>query len=292
MPFSSEIDKKVDFISPRQWIDSHCHFDFDTFDSAMGFSREQHWQALRQFGCKGLVIPGISARSWPQLISLCNGKPWAYALGLHPYFFDQHEESDLDRLLQLGLKKLNQFDPKSHPQLVAIGEFGLDYLIEDGRSEQQLAFCQKQFEIAQRLNLPVILHVRKAYDDVSALIRRLNFTQGGIVHGFSGSLQQGKVLIELGFKLGIGGAMSHPRAKKLRATVSQLPSEGIVLETDAPDMRPAFWRGPDNSPLALLVLAQILASIRGVSLGDALFMSNNNLLEALPRLSRVLGSTS
>ncbi len=286
MPISSEIDKKVDFLSPRQWIDSHCHFDFDNFNSALGLSREQHWQKLQKFGCAGLVIPGITALSWSHLISLCNDKPWAYALGLHPYFFNQHKNDDLELLLRTCQQSLTQ----ENSRLVAIGEFGLDYMLEGGRSEQQLFFCQGQFEIAQQLNLPVILHIRKAYDEITALIRRLNFTQGGIVHGFSGSIQQGQKLIELGFKLGIGGAMSHPRAKKLRASVGQLPLVGLVLETDAPDMRPAFWQANDNSPLSLIILAQMLASIRGTSIDEVIFMSNNNLLEVLPRLSRVLQS--
>lgn len=284
MPFSSEIDKKVDFISSRQWIDSHCHFDFDNFDSALGLSREEHWQMLRGFGCKGLVIPSTCASRWENLSSLCQGKPWAFALGLHPYFFNRHKKSDLDSLMT----RCQVLCDQTHSQLVAIGEFGLDFMLADGRSEPQMAFCQSQFEIAQQLDLPVILHVRKAYDDITAMMRRLSFSQGGIVHAFSGSVQQGQKLIELGFKLGIGGAISHPRANKLRRSISQLPMDSLVLETDAPDMRPAFWQGSDNSPLSLLFLAQILARVHQLSLDEVIFSSNNNLLAVLPRLQQVL----
>jgi TatD DNase family protein len=287
MPISSEIDKKVDFISPRQWIDSHCHFDFDNFDSALDLSREEHWQMLVDYGCKGLVIPGISANRWPELISLCEGKPWAFALGLHPYFFKQHKRNDREHLRAKAQELVDQ--PNS--QLVAIGEFGLDFMLADGHSEQQMAFCQSQFEIAQQLDLPVILHVRKAYDDITAMMRRLSFSQGGIVHAFSGSVQQGQKLIELGFKLGIGGAMSHPRANKLRASISQLPKDSLVLETDAPDMRPGFWQDSNNSPLSLLFLAQIFARLHQLSLDEVIFMSNNNLLAALPRLEQVLAQS-
>ena len=116
------------------------------------------------------------------------------------------------------------------------------------------------------------------------MVRRLGFTQGGIIHAFSGSLQQGQALIKLGFKLGIGGALSHVRAIKLRKTVADLPLESIVLETDSPDMKPAFLAGSRNSPVSLLLLAQIVASIKECSRDEIIIMSNNNLLALMPKL--------
>lgn len=250
------------------WIDSHCHFDFSQFDH----DREQHWQFLQRMGCAGLVIPGVSASTWPKLIDVCQNKPWVYALGLHPYFLDQHQ---LDECKETDIEKLKQACLANNP--VAIGEFGLDYMLEESTFAEQVKLCQQQFKLAQELNLPVILHVRKAYDEIAAMVRRLGFTQGGIIHAFSGSQQQGEALMKLGFKLGIGGAISHGRATKLRKTVTRLPLEALVLETDSPDMKPAFLKESRNSPVSVLMLAQILASLKGCRVKDVILQSNHNL---------------
>lgn len=287
MPLSADLPSSITSSainigdSDRRWFDSHCHFDFDVFDH----DRDDHWQRLKKFGCGGLIIPGVAASQWPRLISLCAGKPWGYSLGLHPYFLDQHQEGDLQRLEDACSEQLSQSVGKSH--LVAVGEFGLDFMLEKTGHQQQVELCQQQLVIANKFNLPVILHIRKAYDEVAAMIRRIGFVQGGVVHAFSGSYQQGMVFISLGFKLGIGGAMSHPRAKKLRATIARLPLDGLVLETDAPDMLPAFWPGPNNSPLSILFLAQIVASLHHCDLDRVLLSSNSNLLNTIARFKEL-----
>lgn len=252
------------------WIDSHCHFDFPQFNQ----DREQHWQFLTNMGCVGLVIPGVTANTWSALIEDCRHKPWAYALGLHPYFIDQHETGDLSRLAMACETN----------QPVAIGEFGLDFSLPETTFSQQIELCQQQFELAKTLELPVILHVRKAYDEVAAMVRRVGFKQGGIIHAFSGSIQQGKAFIKLGFKLGIGGAISHGRALKLRKTVAHLPLEALVLETDSPDMKPAFLAGQRNSPISLLLLAQIVASLKNCHYDKVILASNDNLYAVMPKL--------
>ncbi len=284
MPFSVDSTNLFESFQGRHWIDSHCHFDFENFDA----HRENHWQLLQQFGCAGLIIPGVKAKQWPKLISLCRDKPWAYALGLHPYFLDQHQEDDLQQLEDSCLKQLAAYNQASN--LVAVGEFGLDLMLPESEHKQQAELCRQQLLIAGKLNLPVILHIRKAYDEMAALIRRTGFSQGGIVHGFSGSYQQGIALVSLGFKLGVGGAMSHSRATKLRKTIASLPLASLVLETDAPDMLPAFWQGPDNSPLSLLLLAQIVASLHCCHRDDVLFSSNNNVLSAMPNINNIITS--
>ncbi|HCM05734.1 MAG TPA: hypothetical protein DIC30_06955 [Oceanospirillales bacterium] len=263
--------------SDRCWFDSHCHFDFDVFDK----NRDEQWLLLKEYGCAGLIIPGVTAKQWPRLISLCADKPWGYSLGLHPYFIEQHQEGDLNKLDNACAEQLEL--PAEESNLVAVGEFGLDFMLASSGHTQQVELCRQQLLIAKKYNLPVILHIRKAYDEVAAMIRSIGFTEGGIVHAFSGSYQQGMVFIGLGFKLGIGGAMSHSRANKLRATITRLPLDGLVLETDAPDMLPAFWQGPHNSPLSILFLAQIVASLHRCDLNQVLLSSNRNLLGILPK---------
>lgn len=284
MPFSTELQKTLDPYLGRQWIDSHCHFDFENFDC----QREEHWQVLQTLGCAGLVIPGVMAKGWDKLIGLCESKPWGYALGLHPYFLDEHLADDIDALARLAREKMTQSLLSESSPLVAIGEFGLDYALEGADQVKQRDLCLQQLLLAEELGLPVILHVRKAYDEMAAMVRRTGFSHGGIIHAFSGSLQQGQALIALGFKLGIGGAISHSRATKLRKTLACLPLESIVLETDSPDMRPAFWSAQDNSPLTILLLAQIVASVQNLSLDQVIFASNNNVLAAIPRLEIII----
>lgn len=251
-----------------KWIDSHCHFDFQQFDH----DREEHWHFLQRMGCAGLIIPGVSASSWQKLIKVCHDKPWGYALGLHPYFLDQHQKGDMEKL-KLACQNNNP---------VAIGEFGLDFMLDESTFTEQIELCQLQFKLAQELQLPVILHVRKAYDEIAAMVRRLKFTQGGIIHAFSGSLQQGQVFTKLGFKLGIGGAISYERAKRLRKTVVQLPMESLVLETDSPDMKPAFLAGSRNSPVSILLLAQIISVLKQSTLDEVLRYSHENTLSVIP----------
>lgn len=289
MPFSLDFLKSVDSFQECQWIDSHCHFDFKHFDH----DRERHWQYLHRLGCRGLMIPGVQASTWSHLIALCDEeyghnecgdshlvvKPWFYALGLHPYFLAEHKNTDLDKL-----KTMCRHGLKHQSNLVAIGEIGLDFVLPVATHSRQLHYFTEQLRLANELELPVILHARKSYDEIRALIRKVGFKQGGIVHAFTGSLQQGEALIGLGFKLGIGGALSHPRAQKLRKTVAKLPLESLVLETDAPDMKPAFLKGDRNSPVTILLLAQIVASLHKITLADVLFFSNNNLLATLPRM--------
>ena len=122
---------------------------------------------------------------------------------------------------------------------VAIGEIGLDYYVTKSNIEQQTNFFIEQLKIAKQHNLPVILHVRNAIDDVLKYLRRYEIN-AGIAHAFNGSFQQAEQLIALGFKLGFGGAMTYSRALHIRELATKLPLEAIVLETDAPDIPPEW----------------------------------------------------
>lgn len=256
------------------WLDSHCHFDFQAFDS----DRQEHWTFLQRMGCAGLIIPGVTASTWLNLIEVCNNQPWAYSLGLHPYFLDQHTTGDVEKL-----KRLCQVHSP-----VALGEFGLDFMLGESSFIEQLELCEQQLALAQELQLPVILHIRKAYDEVAAIVRRLGFNQGGVVHAFSGSYQQAQALIKLGFKLGIGGAISHSRARKLRRTVRDIPLSSIVLETDSPDMMPSFLSGERNSPISILLLAQLVARLKQCEFNEVIRFSNDNIRTVIPRLNQVI----
>lgn len=242
--------------APLAWFDSHCHFDFSQFDDC----RDVEWLLAQRSGVEGLLIPGVSQEQGQQLIDFCLGAPnWHYALGLHPYWNQQHSTHDLNWLDQA----LAQYAP------VALGEFGMDRLLIKQQHSDWAAQWQwflQQLELAEAHKLPLILHIRGAHDEVAAELKRRRFPYGGLVHAFSGSEQQGRRWCDLGFCLGVGGAISYPNAKRLRKTFSSLPIEHLLLETDSPDMAPAFFAHRQNTPAAIPLYGAILASITGYQL--------------------------
>lgn len=259
--------------TPLSWFDSHCHFDFDVFET----NRDEHWQLAREEGLKGLIIPGVNREKGHKLASVCQNKPWFYAQGLHPYFLDQHQIADIDWLEQ----QLTTDD-----NVIAVGEIGLDKVL--AKTEQQLSLQQQYFysqvELAQQYKKKMILHIRGMHDEACSYLRQKRFTHGGIVHAFSGSEQQAKAWLDLGFKLGIGGAMTHPRAHKLRRTIRAIPLEAWLLETDSPDMKPAFWAGKHNSPRAIPLLAACLAALKDRTLADIALAQQLEIVAFWPSL--------
>jgi TatD DNase family protein len=172
---------------------------------------------------------------------------------------------------------------KNYP--VAIGEIGLDYFVTKQNIERQTYFFTEQLKLAKKYDLPVILHVRNAIDDVLKYLRRFEI-QGGIAHAFNGSFQQAEQFIQLGFKLGFGGAMTFSRALKIRELATNLPLESIVLETDSPDIPPE-WIGANgrNTPLELCKIAQVLADLKQVNVSQVLDITSANALKVLPKLA-------
>ncbi len=245
-------------------IDSHCHLDFTVFDD----DREALLARCRQQKISGFVVPGVNAERWPALIDLVDKTEGMYgALGLHPLFMSQHRAEDLAQL-RSSLDCWNA---------VAVGEIGLDFYHGKGGATEQIRLFESQLSIAKAFCLPVILHVRKAHDQVLALLRRVR-PEGGIVHAFSGSEQQALQYIALGFSLGVGGAVTYERATRLRRTLSRLPLTALVLESDSPDMLPAgAVRGGRNTPLCLPSVATVLSELHQCSLAHIALQTTNNV---------------
>lgn len=239
-------------------IDSHCHLDFTIFDQ----DRSDILASCVEKGVDGIVIPGTQASQWQNQLALCHSFPQLHcALGLHPYFLNQHQSSDFDLLASL----VNQY----RADIVAIGEVGLDFAISltpNGPSQSlQLRVFETQMGIAKDFGLPMILHHRKSHQELIKSLKKADFNNSGVVHAFSGSLQEAKAYIDLGFKIGVGGSITYPRAVKTRNTVSNIPLDSIVIETDAPDM-PMFGRqGQRNQPDYLPQVLKTLSELRQTS---------------------------
>ena len=251
-----------------QITDSHCHIDVADFDA----DRDAVLAECRAQGVSRIVVPGVVASGWDKLVQLCRQQQGLYpALGLHPVFLDQHGANDL-KLLEQRLAV--------EGDVVAVGEIGLDFYLADLDQQRQIALFEAQLVIANNAGLPVILHVRKAHEQVIAILKRFK-PKGGIVHAFNGSLEQAQQYMEMGFMLGFGGMITYERSTKLRKLVKQLPLESIVLETDAPDMSGEPCRGQRNSPQYLPQYLQALAEIRGGSVEHVAAVTTENVMAVL-----------
>lgn len=254
-------------------IDTHCHLDHPSFSTELGIIL----QRAANSGVTDFVVPGCVAKSWDTIIALSSQYSHIHpAPGLHPLYLTHHHEKDLIALEQLCCQKIP----------IAIGEIGLDFYHHKNNELEQRTLFKRQVNIANEHNLPILLHVRKAHDQVQSIISKGGFTKGGIVHAFNGSRQQADKYIELGFKLGYGGRLTYPTAKRIRTLAAELPLSSIVLETDAPDM-PLFCKQDEkNSPEYLSEIFETLAELRHEDRVELAKQLNANVKEVLPLISK------
>lgn len=251
-------------------VDTHCHLDAAEFDA----DRDEVALSARQAGVACIVIPAVEIANFEAVQAVCGRFDFcAAAYGIHPMYVMRAQERDIT-LLRQWLKR----EPA-----IAVGEIGLDFFVEGLDADRQLWFFQQQLQLAVEFGLPVILHVRRAVDAVINELRRYG-VKGGIAHAFNGSRQQADTLIEMGFKLGFGGAMTFDRALKIRELARSLPLETIVLETDAPDIPPAWIAKQRNSPQQLPAIAQVLAELRGAEVENVMLATTQNALAVLPKM--------
>ncbi|CAJ1846396.1 TatD family hydrolase [Aeromonas jandaei] len=233
-----------------QLIDTHCHLDFPVFDQ----DREALLARCRALGVTEYIIPAIAEDNWTRVMALADQHDGLfYGLGIHPWYTGEQREGVMERLRTLVMSQ-----PAS---LVAIGECGLD-LRSQVPQEGQLALFEAQIRLAADVGLPLMIHSVRANDTVAKLLRRFKPPRGGVIHAFSGSLQQAEAFWQLGFRLGVGGVISFERANKMREVFRAMPLESLVLETDAPDMPLQGRQGERNTPEALPEIAAILMGIR------------------------------
>lgn len=248
-------------------IDTHIHLDAAEFDA----DRDAVIAAARAAGVGGFIVPAVEVANFDRVAALsATHADVRHAYGIHPLYVDDAQPGDLDILEQ----RLSNGDA------IAVGEIGLDFLVPGLDRQRQEAYFVAQLKLAQRFDLPVILHVRRAVDQILKHLRRIT-VRGGIAHAFNGSRQQADALIALGFKLGFGGSMTYDGSRRIRALAAELPLASIVLETDAPDMPPAWGRGRRNEPSDLGRFAAVLAELRGVSLQSVLAVTEESACQAL-----------
>jgi len=262
------------------WIDTHCHLD------AHEFGDESAAQALqaRALGVGMIVVPAVATANFDIVAQLAGSVDNAcYALGIHPIYVPQASEDDL-RVLRERVEAA-----MGDARMVAIGEIGLDFflpmLTEPAMRDKQIFFFREQLKIARDFDLPVLMHVRRSQDVVLKHARQIK-PAGGIAHAFNGSFQQAQGYIDLGFKLGFGGAMTFTRALQIRRLAAELPLSSIVLETDAPDISPSWVHPGRNSPDQIPRIGAVLAELRGISVDEVSATTTDNAYATLPRMRR------
>lgn len=286
---------------PAMWIDTHCHLDAPEFLGVAGVIRA-YAATKNVVHC---VYPAVHPDNFETVRTLAHGLGDSYALGIHPLYVKDAQEDDLKYLDNELARCAND------PRLVAVGEIGLDFFVPELNQppllEKQIHFYEAQLKLARKHDLPVIVHVRRSADRLLKGLRDTarsggtgaGFRWRGIVHAFNGSDQQAAQFIQLGFKLGFGGAMTYERAQQLRHLAATLPLDALVLETDAPDM-PPHWLYKTaaqreagepqgrNEPGELPRIAQVLADVRGIALTTLAQACWANSMAALPKLQTLI----
>ena len=273
------------------FVDTHCHLDAPEFGAEMPALRAR----AAGLGVAMCVIPAVAVFNFAAVRELAHAQGDAYALGIHPLCTGEAKDEDLETLdAELTTRR-------GDPRLVAVGEIGLDYFVEGLDGPKQERFFHTQLQLARKHGLPVLIHVRRSVDKV---LKHLRQTAGGrpwqgIAHAFNGSEQQAHACIDLGLKLGFGGAVTFERALQLRRLATTLPIESIVMETDAPDIQPHWLYRTQaqrdagepqgrNEPAELPRIAEVVAGLRGMGIDELAAATTRNALETLPRLENLM----
>ena len=238
------------------WIDSHAHLDFDRFDQ----DRIEVIERARERGVQKIISIGTHIASTKRAINLAQTYPdYIYAsAGFHPlYMNDDHQEG------WIALEELIQ-----DQAVVAVGETGLDYYYDKTPPEQQRDSFRRHLQLANQYKKPIIIHIRDAFEDAYRLISEEGVEAGGVVHCFTGGVEECKQALELGLYISISGISTFKSAKSLREAVKLIPSTRLLLETDAPFLAPHPHRGERNEPSFVVDTATCVAELRKVSLAQ------------------------
>jgi TatD DNase family protein len=253
--------------------DTHCHLDFEAFDS----DRDLVLERARQAGLVRMLNPGIDVLSSQAILKLAEETPEVYAaVGVHPNSATTFNNQTLEQLREIAV----------HPKVVAIGEIGLDYYRDRAPKDVQLRIFRKQLELASELDLPVIIHNRQATDDVLSLLSEWHAQlsrassplagQPGVLHSYSDDEVNGLKAIALNFFIGITGPVTFQNARDFQRVVSALPVTSLLIETDAPFLTPHPRRGQRNEPALVRLVVEKIAELHSSKVQDVAAVTTKN----------------
>ena len=233
-------------------FDTHAHYDDEAFDA----DREALLAAMPEKNVGLIVNPGCTVETSQQAVALAEQFPYVYAaVGIHPENCGDFTDEDIAVLRQLA----------QHDKVVAIGEIGLDYYWEENppRDWQQMVL-RKQMALAEELKLPVIIHDRDAHADTLTIVKEFPQVRG-VFHCYSGSVEDARTLLKMGWMLSFNGAITFKNARKAPEVIAEVPMERIMIETDSPYLTPVPYRGKRNDSGYVHLVAEKIAEIKGMT---------------------------
>jgi len=235
-------------------FDTHAHYNDAIFNS----DRTESIENAKQKGVEHIITVSSDIASSIENITLAQNNDIFYAaVGVHP-----HNVIDLNNNIMSALAEF-----ASYPEVVAIGEIGLDYFYENSPREAQKIWFAKQISLARSAKLPLIVHSRDAHEDTLNMLRSEKaYEVGGVLHCFSGSVEMAREVINLGFFISFAGPVTFKNAKKLLEVARYIPDDRLLIETDSPYLAPEPYRGKRNESANVRFIAEKLAKIRGKSL--------------------------
>ena len=242
-------------------FDSHAHYDDEQFD----LDRNELLVSFENNGVSGVVCCGVNIETSKFAVELSHKYDFVYsAVGFHPLENSEYKDGDLEIIKELA----------KDPKCVAIGEIGLDYHYEKESRENQLFLLEKQIELAKELDLPILFHDRESHEDTLNILKK--YKPKGVLHCFSGSVEMAKEIIKLQMYIGLGGAVTFKNAVKPCEVAKFVPSDRLLLETDAPYMTPVPFRGKRCDSLHIPYTAEKIAELRGVTAQEILDITDKN----------------
>lgn len=230
-------------------IDTHSHID-------MLQNPEAEINAALEAGVEKIIIPGVEPDTFDKITEFIDKYDNVYGcIGVHPSEAQKFTDDNAKKIALLA----------HHPKMVGIGEIGLDYYWDKTFVDIQKKVFKTQIEIAISMNLPVVVHDREAHLDTFNILKEANYNKV-LMHCFSGSVEFAKECVELGWYLGIGGVVTFKNARKMKDVVKEIPIENLVLETDAPYLTPHPFRGEENAPKYLTLIAKEIANLKDLTL--------------------------
>lgn len=245
-------------------VDAHAHLDDAAFDG----DREELLKRIKE---QGIIIinAGSDLESSRVSLELAQNYNFVYAsVGIHPH---QASKVSIDYINWLR-------DLAKHPKVVAVGEIGLDYHYNFSPKEVQKKVFEAQLSLAKEMDLPVVVHSREALGDTLEILKKSGVKKG-LMHCYSGSLDEAWAFLDLGFYFSFGGVLTFKKAEDVRKVVAGLPKERVLIETDCPYLSPEPFRGKRNDPTRLVYIVQALADIWGISEGEVVKITKNNAKE-------------
>ena len=236
-------------------IDSHAHIQLDKFDADRGAVLERAQEA----GVHAIMVIGFDLETSRGAIALAEKYNQVYAtIGMHP-----HDAKDLhDETIHIF------HELAAHPKVVALGEMGLDYYRNLSPRPIQKAAFERQLDLAEELDLPIVIHNREAYHDILPILQARCGRVRGVMHCFSGDVEIMHQSLALGFHIGVGGPVTYRKSDALQEVAQKTPADALLVETDCPWLAPQFRRGKRNEPAYVRATAEKIAELRGISLEE------------------------